>query len=257
MRRKIRRRALLLTTTIVVALAGTLAWACESGESGSATPGLDSGRSAADAAGGGAAGPRASTAPDTTPVVLFLGNSLTAGLGLLPERAYPALVQAKIDSAGLDFRAVNAGVSGATSADGVRLVGGYLERPVAAVVLELGANDMLRGQDLGATRANLQAIVDSVRARRPAARIVIAGMRAPPNLGPDYTRSFRELFPALARRNGAVLIPFLLEGVAADSALNQADGMHPNAAGETIVAENVWKVLEPVLRRIEAARKAN
>jgi acyl-CoA thioesterase-1 len=237
---------------LAVVLAGLLAWGCGSGEAGSSAAvrgsagRADSGRVRRDS-------DRA--AADTTPVVLFLGNSLTAGLGLLPEQAYPALVRAKIDSAGLDFRVVNAGVSGATSADGVRLVGGYLDRPVAAVVVELGANDMLRGQDLGATRANLQAIIDSVRARRPGARIVIAGMQAPPNLGPEYTGRFRDLYPALARRNGAALVPFLLAGVAADTALNQADGMHPNAAGEKIVAENVWKVLEPVLRRIAAARQ--
>jgi acyl-CoA thioesterase I len=258
------RRSTPRPVALALALAGLFAWGCGSGQSGSAK------RASADA-GSAAASARASTvradsararlastraAADTTPVVLFLGNSLTAGLGLLPEQAYPALVQAKIDSAGLDFRVVNAGVSGATSADGVRLVGGYLDRPVVAVVLELGANDMLRGQDLGATRANLQAIIDSVRARRPGARIVIAGMQAPPNLGSDYTRSFRAIYPALARRNDAALVPFLLAGVAADTALNQADGMHPNAAGEKIVAENVWEVLEPVLRRIEAARGA-
>lgn len=251
--------------TLAVAVAALLALGCGQGQRTSAQ------RASADA-GSAAASARVSTAragaaragldstgavPDTTPVVLFLGNSLTAGLGLLPEQAYPALVQAKIDSAGLDFRVVNAGVSGATSADGLRLVGGYLDRPVVAVVLELGANDMLRGQDLGATRANLQAIIDSVRARRPGARIVIAGMQAPPNLGPDYTRSFRAIYPALARRNDAALVPFLLAGVAADTALNQADGMHPNAAGERIVADNVWKVLEPVLRRIAASRRAS
>ena len=270
------RRLAARRVALVVALAGLLACGCGSGEAGS--PGRDS-SGAATAAGASRAredsararpgsaetSPAAPGAPpsdsaraaaDTTPVVLFLGNSLTAGLGLLPEQAYPALVRARIDSAGLDFRVVNAGVSGATSADGVRLVGGYLDRPVAVVVVELGANDMLRGQDLDATRANLQAILDSVRARRPGARIVIAGMQAPPNLGPDYTRRFRDLYPALARRNGAALVPFLLAGVAADTALNQADGMHPNAAGEKIVAENVWKVLEPVLRRIEAARQA-
>jgi acyl-CoA thioesterase-1 len=205
---------------------------------------------------GAAAGPASGrlAAPDDVPVVLFLGNSLTAGLGLLPEQAFPSLIQAKMDSAGLRFRAVNAGVSGATSADGVRLVGSYLELPVAVVVLELGANDMLRGQDLDATRRNLQAIIDSVRSRRPAARIVIAGMRAPPNLGQDYTDRFRAVFPELGRRNHAALIPFLLADVAADTGLNQGDGMHPNAAGERIVAANVWRVLEGVLREIEASR---
>jgi len=241
--------------------AGTIALALTLSVTSGCGPGGRATRSAADSAGRDRArsvtsGPAKVTIPDTTPVVLFLGNSLTAGLGLLPEQAYPSLMQAKIDSAGLGFRVVNAGVSGATSADGVRMVGTYLNLPVAVVVLELGANDMLRGQDLDATRRNLEAIVDSIQARRPAAEIVIAGMRAPPNLGPAYTERFRDLYPELARHSGAALIPFLLEGVAADPALNQADGMHPNAAGERIVAEDVWKVLEGVLRRVREGSRA-
>lgn len=180
--------------------------------------------------------------------MLFLGTSLTAGLGLSADRAYPALIQAKIDSAGLNFRVVNAGVSGETSAGGVRRIDWLLRQPVGVLVLELGANDMLRGQDLAAMRANLQEIIDRTRARRPQARIVIAGMRAPPNLGDRYASAFAEAFTRLARENDAALIPFLLEGVAAVPELNQADGIHPNADGHKIVAENVWRVLEPILR---------
>jgi acyl-CoA thioesterase-1 len=185
---------------------------------------------------------------------LFLGTSLTAGLGLGETEAYPALIQEKIDSAGLALRVINAGVSGETSAGGLRRLEWLLQQPIGVLVLELGANDALRGQNLAATRANLEAIIDRTRADHPGVRIVVAGMQAPPNLGSEYTRSFREMFPDLARRNHAALIPFLLEGVAAVPQLNQADGMHPNEEGERIVAENVWRVLEPVLRHGEERR---
>jgi acyl-CoA thioesterase I len=186
---------------------------------------------------------------DERPVVLCFGTSLTAGLGLAPEEAYPALLQRRVDSAGLGFRIVNAGVSGETSAAGLRRIDWLLEQPqkVAVLVLELGANNALRGQDLGAAKRDLQQIIDRTRARFPEVRIVVAGMAAPPNLGARYTREFRELFVDLARANHAALIPFLLEGVAGDPELNQTDGIHPTAAGERIVADNVWKVLEPVL----------
>ena len=191
---------------------------------------------------------RPSSAADSRPVVLFFGTSLTAGLGLEPEEAYPALIQAKLDSAGLAFRVVNAGVSGETSAAGLRRIDWLLTQPVAVLVLELGANDALRGQVLAAARRNLQAIIDRTRARHPDVRIVIAGMEAPPNLGRRYTAEFRQMFVDLARRNEAALIPFLLEGVGGVPELNQGDGIHPNAEGARIMAENVWKVLEPVLR---------
>ncbi len=185
--------------------------------------------------------------PDAAPVVLFFGTSLTAGLGLEPEEAYPALVQQKIDSAGYGYRVVNAGVSGETSAAGLRRIDWLLQQPVAVLVLELGANDALRGQDVAAARANLQAIIDRTRARYPDVRIVVAGMEAPPNLGSRYTREFRDLFAALARDNGAAFIPFLLEGVGGVAELNQPDGIHPNAAGARVLADNVWRVLAPVL----------
>jgi acyl-CoA thioesterase-1 len=187
-------------------------------------------------------------ARDVTPVVLFVGTSLTAGLGLDEDEAYPAQIQRKIDSAGLKFRVSNAGVSGATSADGVKHIDWLLTQPVSVLVLELGANDALRGQNIDTTRANLQEIIDHARAKHPDATIVIAGMQAPPNLGQQYTKDFRELFPDLARKNHAVLIPFLLDSVAAIEKLNQRDGIHPNLEGEAIVARNVWRILEPVLR---------
>jgi acyl-CoA thioesterase-1 len=154
----------------------------------------------------------------------------------------------KIDSAQLGLRVVNAGVSGESSAAGVRRIDWLLGQPVAVLVLELGANDALRGQDLKAARRNLQEIIDRTRARHPRVRVVIAGMEAPPNLGARYTREFRNLFVDLARANHAALVPFLLEGVAGQPELNQPDGLHPTAAGAKIMADNLWRVLGPILR---------
>ena len=188
------------------------------------------------------------TASDSRPTILFFGTSLTAGLGLDPDEAYPAVIQRKLDSAGLAYRAVNAGVSGETSAAGLRRIDWLLQEPVRVLVLELGANDALRGQDVAAARANLQAIIDRTRARYPDVRVVVAGMEAPPNLGGRYTREFRDLFVTLARDNRAALIPFLLEGVGGVPELNQPDGIHPTAEGARVVADNVWRVLAPVLR---------
>lgn len=210
--------------------------------------------------GGGedARNPRAGSAPSASeepPVVLFFGTSLTAGYGLDPAQAYPALIQQKIDSAGLRYRVVNAGVSGETSAGGLRRIDWVLQQPISVLVLELGANDGLRGQDVGALKRNLQEIIDRTRARYPGARIVIAGMRVPPNLGPFYARGFRQVFVDLARENDAALIPFLLEGVGGEPELNQADGIHPNAAGARRIAENVWRVLEPILREASSPRR--
>jgi acyl-CoA thioesterase-1 len=193
-----------------------------------------------------AAQSRARAAP---PAVVFLGTSLTAGLGLDPEQAYPALVQAKIDSAGLRYRVVNAGVSGETSAGALRRIDWLLRDPPAVLVIETGANDGLRGQDPDSTRANIQAIIDRARALSPPPRIVLVGMEALPNYGPLYARRFRVIYPGLAKGNNLPLVPFLLAGVAGVDSLNQADGMHPTAAGQRIVATTVWKTLEPVLRR--------
>ena len=182
------------------------------------------------------------------PTVVFLGTSLTAGLGLDPEQAYPALVQAKIDSAGLHYRVVNAGVSGETSAGALRRIDWLLRDHPAVLVIETGANDGLRAQDPDSTRANIQAIIDRVRALSPPPRIVLVGMEALPNYGPLYARLFRAIYPDLARRNHIPLVPFLLTGVAGVDSLNQADGMHPTAAGQRVVAEMVWQTLGPVLR---------
>jgi acyl-CoA thioesterase-1 len=185
---------------------------------------------------------------DTRPAVVFLGTSLTAGLGVPLEAAYPARIQERVDASGLAFRVVNAGVSGDTSAGGLRRIEWLLRQPVAVLVLELGANDMLRGQDVPAMRANLQQIIDRARARYPDVRIVIAGMQSAPNLGDAYAQAFADAFADLARANGAALIPFLLDGVASVADLNQPDGIHPTPEGHRRVADNVWRVLEPVLR---------
>ena len=185
----------------------------------------------------------------TAPVVLFLGTSLTAGQGLDPEEAYPALIQKKIDAAGLGYRVVNAGVGGDTSADALGRLDWLLRQRVDVLVVETGANDALRGQDPAATRENIRAILEKVRAHRPAPRLVLVGMEAPRNLGPDYVRRFHAIYPDLARESGAVLVPFLLEGVGGVESLNQADGIHPTAAGQARLAETVWRVLEPVLRQ--------
>lgn len=180
--------------------------------------------------------------------VLVLGTSLTAGLGVGLEQAYPALLQEKIDSAGLPFQVVNAGVSGETSAGARRRLEWLLRQPFDVLVLETGANDMLRGSDPDATRANLVAVVERVREARPGTRIVLAGMRAHPNLGRSYVRSFESIYPEVAREDSLVLVPFLLEGVAGRPSLNQGDGLHPNAAGQRHIAATVWGTLEPVLR---------
>jgi len=188
---------------------------------------------------------------EATPTVLFLGTSLTAGYGVAPEQAYPALIQAKIDSAGLPYRVVNAGVSGETSAGALRRSEWLLRQPFDVLVLETGANDMLRGTDLDSTRVNLQRIIDRVRAERPEATIVLVGMMAPPNLGDRYTRDFQQIYPDVAKRNDLPLVPFLLDGVAGERDLNLADGIHPNAAGQRRLAETVWQTLEPVLEERE------
>jgi len=186
-------------------------------------------------------------ATDTRPVVLFVGTSLTAGYGVDPDEAFPALVQKKIDAAGLSYRVVNAGVSGETSAGALRRIDWLLRQAVAVLVLETGANDGLRGQDPQATRANIQKILDEVHRRQPAAKVVLVAMEALPNYGEEYRRRFRTIYPELARKNGATLVPFLLAGVAGEARLNQPDGVHPNAAGHLRVAENVWTLLRPLL----------
>jgi acyl-CoA thioesterase-1 len=180
--------------------------------------------------------------------VVVLGDSLAAGFGLDPDEAFPALLQTKIDDAHLNFTVINAGVSGDTSSGGLRRIDWLLKRPVDVLVLELGGNDGLRGIPVADTETNLQNIIEKVQKKNPQAQIVIAGMQMPPNMGDGYDVPFREIFPTLAKQFHAALIPFLLEGVGGHPDLNQADHIHPTAEGDKIVADNVWKILGPVLK---------
>ena len=194
------------------------------------------------------AGPPPTPADGGRGRVVFLGTSLTAGLGLDPSEAYPALLQQKMDSAGLRFTAVNAGVSGETSAGARHRIDWILGQPAAVLVIETGANDGLRGLPVDSMEANIQAIIDRARRQTPAPRIVLVGMRALPNYGFAYARRFGAVYPELAKRNRVALVPFLLEGVAGRESLNQVDMTHPTAAGQRRVAETVWPVLEKALR---------
>ncbi|MCH8145417.1 MAG: arylesterase [Gemmatimonadetes bacterium] len=181
------------------------------------------------------------------PAIVFLGTSLTAGRGLPSDQAFPALIRDTLEALGIDFRVVNAGVSGQTSAGGLRRIDWLLRQPIGVLVLELGANDGLRGLNVAMLRSNLQAIIDQTKREYPAARIVILGMEAPPNLGRFYTAAFQKVFPEIARANDAALVPFLLDSVAGIAELNQPDGIHPTARGHRILARNVWRVLEGVV----------
>ena len=179
--------------------------------------------------------------------ILFFGNSLTAGYGLEPAEAFPVLIQHKIDLLGLEYTSVNAGVSGETSAGGNGRIEWILKSSVDVFVLELGANDGLRGIPITETKKNLQAIIDKVKTKYPQAKLVLAGMQVPPNMGAKYSNEFRTMFVDLATQNNMSLIPFLLEGVGGVKSLNQQDGIHPNVEGAKIVANNVWQVLEGVM----------
>ena len=187
-------------------------------------------------------------ASSDAPVILFLGTSLTAGYGVDPSLAFPALIQRMLDSAGYRYRVVNAGVSGETSAGALRRTEWLFGRePAAIMILETGGNDGLRGQDPDSLEANVLAILERAAGLTPPPRLVLAGMQAPPNLGDTYTDRFRAVFPSAAARTGAILIPFLLDGVAGVDTLNQPDGIHPTAAGHAMVARTVWRAIEPLL----------
>ncbi len=179
--------------------------------------------------------------------IVFYGNSLTAGYGVDPSESFPSLVQEKIDSLQLPYKVINAGVSGETTAGGKSRIDWILRQPVNIFVLELGGNDGLRGIPIAETSKNLQAIIDRVHEKYPEARIILAGMQVPPNMGRNYASQFRAVFEQLAAKNNVVLIPFLLENVGGIASLNQGDGIHPNPQGHRIVAENVWKVLRGML----------
>jgi acyl-CoA thioesterase I len=188
-----------------------------------------------------------STTTTKAKTILFFGNSLTAGYGLDPSQAFPALIQQKVDSLHLPYKVVNAGVSGETSSGGNSRIDWILKQPVDVFVLELGANDGLRGIPVAETKKNLQSIIDKVKAKYPHVKLVLAGMQVPPNMGQNYARSFQSIYSELAQANNMALIPFLLQGVGGEAKLNQEDGIHPTVEGHQIVAANVWQVMKAVL----------
>jgi acyl-CoA thioesterase-1 len=206
--------------------------------------------------GAGAAGNPSNPAPRISDrrKILFVGTSITAGLGLDPDSAYPQLIGRKLDSLRLPYDAVNAGVSGETSSGLLRRIDWVLREPFDVIVVETGANDGLRGTPVATVRANVQQIIDRIKAARPTSAILLVQMEALPNFGEQYTSQFRAMFPELARRNGIQLLPFLLEDVAGHRELNQPDGIHPNMVGERIVAENLWRAIRPILEQRLQAR---
>lgn len=187
------------------------------------------------------------TSCEASAVIVALGDSLTAGFGVAPDEAFPSRIAERLQREGYDYRVVNAGVSGDTSAGGLRRVEWVLRARPEIVIVALGANDGLRGQSVAALRDNLEAIVR--RAQAAGARVLLAGMRVPSNYGEPFTREFAAAYQAVARRTGAPLVPFLLDGVAANPTLNQPDGIHPNADGHRIIADRLWPHLRPLLRK--------
>ena len=185
---------------------------------------------------------------DTMKTIMCFGNSLTAGYGVDVSEAYPALLQKKIDSLGLKYKVINAGLSGETTAGGISRADWVLKQKVDIFILELGANDGLRGISVKVTRQNLQQIIDKVQKISPGVKIILAGMRIPPSMGEAYTKEFNKIFPELAEKNNIPLIPFLLDGVGGESKYNQGDGIHPTAEGYKLVTENIWNVLKDQIK---------
>jgi acyl-CoA thioesterase-1 len=214
--------------------------------------------SRSDSVSAGADNPQAKLAPQPSPAVarrtvLFVGTSLTAGLGLNPDSAFPSLIQAKIDSAKLPVSVVNAGVSGETTSGLLQRLDWLLRAAFDVMVLETGANDGLRGIAPATVRENIRTAVNRIKSSRPNARIMLVQMEVLPNLGPKYAADFHAVYPELARELNVSLVPFLLDGVAGHSQLNQSDGIHPNQRGERMVADNLWKSLRPVLDSLASA----
>ena len=189
--------------------------------------------------------------------IVVLGDSIAAGSGVEPTEAFPNLLQEKIQEKQLPYEVVNAGVSGDTTASGVRRMPWLLKRPIDILVVELGGNDGLRGIAPEETRANIEKIISLAREKHPTIRIVLAGMQMPQNMGNDYNQKFRALFPAVAKEKKTALVPFLLEGVGGKAELNQPDRIHPNPAGHKIVAANVWAILQPLLTAGDGAEQAS
>lgn len=230
---------------------GVIALAC-GGDQEKAPP-RDTARAGAPASPMKTSSARTNPVPDATPkadqrrTVLFLGTSLTAGLGLESDSAFPQQIQRRIDARGLPYQTVNAGESGETSAGLLRRLDWVLRSAAAVIVVETGANDGLRGQSVVGTKATIGQILDRIKQERPEARVVLVQMEAPTNLGKTYTAAFHAMFPALAQEHGVVLMPFLLDGVAGRAEFNQGDGVHPNYVGERIVTATVWRTLDRLL----------
>lgn len=186
---------------------------------------------------------------ESKPTILFFGNSLTAGYGIEEDEAFPALIGDRLDSLGYEYRIINGGLSGETTAGGLSRLDWFLEEEPEIFVLELGGNDGLRGIALEETQKNLKAIINMVQQKYPDTKILLAGMQIPPNMGQEYTQQFREIYPQVAEKSSVTLIPFLLEGVAGDPDLNLKDGIHPTEEGHKIVLENVWPYLKPLIER--------
>lgn len=238
-----------------VLVAAVLAAACGGGSGERAEVGRAADSALSKSTVGEASAATGQTAPGVRRSrVVILGTSLTAGLGLDPSEAYPALLQGLADSAGFGVTIVNAGLSGETSAGALRRSGWVLDQPADAVVLEVGANDGLRGVNPDSTQANIEALIDAIRARYPAARVVLVQMEAPPNFGRDYTTRFHDAYGAVARSRGIELLPFLLDSVAGVESLNQGDGVHPNARGAVIVAGNMFRALAPLFGMLRGER---
>lgn len=229
-------------------------FACAKGQD--ARPPLDSATAAGPSKSNGTPSSPTSASPVSVsrPTILFVGTSLTAGLGLDPDSAFPMLIQRKIDGAKLGFDVVNAGVSGETSSGLLDRLDWLLRAKFDVVVLETGANDGLRGIAAATLRTNLETALDRIKTTRPDARILLVQMEALPNLGPKYAADFHAVFPRVAKERGVTLLPFLLADVAGHRELNQGDGVHPNNAGERVVAENLWRGLTPVLEGLARAR---
>ncbi|HEV7706496.1 MAG TPA: arylesterase [Gemmatimonadaceae bacterium] len=236
-----------VTTAVAWVALATFAMACgrDASRQESNQEMRDTGQSASDSSRPGARAPE----KDARKTILFVGTSLTAGYGIDPQQAYPALIQRKLDSLGYDYEAVNAGVSGETSSGAVHRMDWLMKQPFDVFVLETGANDGLRGLPIDSLRANIQQILDEVKRTHPQAKILLVGMEALPNMGGAYVSGFRVVYGQLAKRNDVAYLPFLLKGVAGIDTLNQRDMVHPNPRGAQIIAETVWGALQGLLEK--------